>query len=79
SLFVDNRRVEESYLPSEITEPFQAKERDEAKLRAGEYYVLGDNRRPSKDSRTFGPVDDQRVIGKAILRLWPLSKFGVIK
>jgi signal peptidase I len=78
-LFVNNRRVEEGYLPAEISEPFQSTERDEVKLRAGEYYVLGDNRSVSKDSRSFGPIDDQRVIGKAILRFWPLSKFSILK
>ncbi|MBX7256293.1 MAG: signal peptidase I [Candidatus Hydrogenedentes bacterium] len=78
-LFVNNRLVEEDYLPSEVHERFLATDRDETNLRAGEYYVLGDNRCPSKDSRSFGPVDDQEVIGKAILRFWPLSKFGVLK
>lgn len=36
-----------------------------------EYYVLGDNRAASSDSRTFGPIQKNDVIGKVLLRAWP--------
>lgn len=45
----------------------------------GEYFVSGDNRPHSSDSREFGPVAKDAFIGKAILRYWPLSETGIIK
>jgi len=40
------------------------------------YFMMGDNRPQSSDSRRFGQVDRSRIIGKAWLRIWPLSKWG---
>ena len=76
-VFVNNRRVEEAYLPVDIEESFD--DSDRAELKPGEYYVMGDHRSVSKDSRVFGPVDDEKVIGRAVLRFWPLSRFGLLK
>lgn len=44
----------------------------------GKYLVLGDNRPISKDSRTIGLVDEKDILGKAVYRIWPISKFGNI-
>jgi len=44
-----------------------------------EYYLLGDNRAASLDSRAFGPVSRQSIIGKTLLRGWPIDKVGVFK
>ena len=44
----------------------------------GKYLVLGDNRPISKDSRTIGLVDEKDILGKAVYRIWPISKFGSI-
>lgn len=45
---------------------------------AGELFLMGDHRSNSADSRTFGPVEVDQVIGRAWLRYWPLSAFGVL-
>jgi signal peptidase I len=43
---------------------------------AGDYFVMGDNRNFSSDSRVFGLVPRGNILAKAILRIWPLSAFG---
>ena len=44
----------------------------------GELFLMGDHRSNSADSRTFGPVDVDRIIGRAWLRYWPIDTFGVL-
>jgi signal peptidase I len=41
-------------------------------------YVLGDNRANSEDSRAFGPVSDDRLIGRAVAGVWPPSMLGAL-
>ena len=45
----------------------------------GELFVLGDHRAESSDSRVFGPIKRDSVIGRAWLRYWPLSAFGILQ
>jgi signal peptidase I len=45
-------------------------------LEADEYFLMGDNRLGSRDSRSFGPVSASQMIGRVILRYWPLDQFG---
>ncbi len=52
--------------------------RVKATLKLDEYYVLGDNRDESMDSRRFGAVAEDRIIGKVLLRGLPLDKFGPV-
>jgi len=72
-VFVNNHPLPEEYLvPEEKNSP----DKDVVYLHPGQYYVLGDHRSVSKDSRTFGPISEDQVVGRAVFRFWPLSKFG---
>jgi signal peptidase I len=44
------------------------------KVPEGQFFAMGDNREASSDSRSFGPQPDNRIIGKVILRFWPLDR-----
>jgi signal peptidase I len=43
------------------------------KIPAGEYYVMGDNRTDSEDSRFFGPIPKSLIVGRAVAVVWPIS------
>jgi signal peptidase I len=77
AVYVNNKRLEENYLPSEARSGDERCE--EEYLQPGAYYVLGDNRPVSKDSRSFGPIDDGRVIGKAMICFWPPSHIRLLR
>ena len=77
AVYVNNRRVPEDYIP--VAERLSHDPPKEWAVPAGGYYVLGDNRGVSKDSRSFGVVDDHRVIGRAVLCFWPLNRFRLLK
>lgn len=67
--------LDEHYYLSEDVSTFGLKE---VMLKDDEYFVMGDNRSFSLDSRTFGSVDEEFIVGRAWVRGWPFSRFGVI-
>jgi len=75
SVFVNNQRVTESYLPEGIDFTDSV---PETHLGPGDYFVMGDNRRISKDSRSFGAINNDRIIGQALLCFWPPSSIRLI-
>ncbi|KRM90979.1 Signal peptidase I [Liquorilactobacillus cacaonum DSM 21116] len=81
-LYINGKKLKENFLKKILdtkhqpyTSDFTLKElTGKAKVPQNEYFVLGDNRRISKDSRTFGPVRDSWIKGRAIIVYWPLNK-----
>jgi len=74
-VFIGGQALSEPYVPAEYTD-FS----DYAPLRVppGEYFVMGDHRASSNDSRMFGPVAASYIYGKAVFAYWPMTQFGSI-
>ena len=51
----------------------------QGEIPAGEYFVMGDHRSISSDSRDFGPVDRDLIYGKAVFVYWPMEQVGVVR
>lgn len=80
SIYVNGNKLEESYLAPGVVIFGESylHENQEVTVPPGKYFVLGDNRPHSSDSREFGPIAKEDFIGKAFLRYWPFSQFGTI-
>lgn len=64
--------LKETYL--DVSTPTYSNSDDKVTLGDDEYFVLGDNRTASKDSRSFGPVNRSFITGRVFLRGWPFSR-----
>jgi len=66
---------ETAYLPDLLMTPGQVK----ILLGEDEYFVLGDNRMLSSDSRSWGALPRKNIIGRALLRAWPVDELSIIR
>lgn len=73
-LYINGEIVEEDFEISGSTEDFNLEKFDSITIPKNKYFVLGDNRINSTDSRKFGFVDIKDIIGKVEIRLWPIVK-----
>jgi signal peptidase I len=80
NIYIDGEALEESYIPEEFDILPGAFTRDrEIILGENEYFVSGDNRPYSSDSRAWGPIQRSDIVGKAFFRYWPANQIGIIK
>jgi signal peptidase I len=76
-LYINGEILEEPYI-NEPCSPYRCE--DEVwHLGPDEYFMMGDNRNVSNDSRAFGPVPHENVVGEVLFRYWPLDRFGVVQ
>jgi len=73
-LYIDGRETPEPYLPPNTYFP----DFGPVKVPEGSYFLLGDNRMNSEDSRVWGFLDRRLIIGKAVLVYWPLDHVKLI-
>jgi len=78
-VYINGKLLNEPYLKdlTNISSGYM-KEGEEIVVPKDTYLAFGDNRPHSSDSRDFGPVPSNLIIGKAILRYWPLPQFGLL-
>jgi signal peptidase I len=78
SVFIDGQQLNETYLRGEETDCPGRDECEEVVVPEGHVFVLGDNRDNSQDSRGFGPVPVENIIGKAWVTYWPSDDIGIV-
>jgi signal peptidase I len=75
-VYVNDRPLQEDYVEPDYRDDFSMRE---LVVAPGEYFVLGDHRNSSSDSRVWGNVPRKSIYGKAVFCYWPLSKLGRLK
>ena len=79
-VYINGKRLQEPYLPEAWTvlNNCPTDGTDGSVVPPNEYFVMGDNRNRSQDSRVFGFIGRDRIDGRAWFRIWPISHFGDI-
>src|ERR1700694_2094019 len=79
-VYINGHKLDQPYLPEAWTtfNNYPNDGTDGRVMRSNEYFVMGDNRNRSQDSRIFGPISRDRIDGRAWFRIWPLNSFGGI-
>jgi signal peptidase I len=75
-VYVNDEAVDEDYVPSEYAD---ARSYADTIVPAKSFFVLGDHRTMSNDSRDFGPVNERFIYGKAVFGYWPMEKLGRLR
>ncbi len=75
-VLLNGKRLQEPYVPSRFEDD---RSQPEMVIPANQYFVMGDHRSISSDSREFGPVDRNLIYGKAAFVYWPMDQAGVVR
>ncbi len=75
-VFLNGKRLIEDYVPPEFADDSSY---PEITVPRGYYFVLGDHRNMSRDSRIIGPVEEHYIYGKAVFGYWPVDKLGRVR
>ena len=76
TVIVNGKALKESYVPFRFEDD---RSQPEMVIPKDEYFVMGDHRSISSDSRDFGPVDRKLIYGKAAFVYWPMDQAGVVR
>ena len=75
-VYVNDERLPEPYVPEDY---WDVRSYPETAVPRNSYFLLGDHRNLSNDSRDFGPVAEQYIYGKAVFGYWPFEKLGKLR
>jgi signal peptidase I len=75
-VYVNGEALEEDYVPNDYAD---ARSYAEIVVPANSFFVLGDHRTMSNDSRDFGTVNERYIYGKAVFGYWPMEKLGRLR
>lgn len=74
ALYIDGELLEEPYLEPGV----ESRNLTPTVIPEGHVFVMGDNRGSSRDSRFFGPIDEDLIVGRAFVKVWPLPDVDVL-